>query len=92
MLLWLGEGCVSTGGQEDEYLIPWLEVTDVDFPILPFFLDLVKVVCDEVLKFGEAFLHEHDVGDNALRRVWACYQRISECIEGCRTCLKEVSF
>ena len=71
-----GQQLVSTGGQEDEYLIPWLEVTAAGVFIIPgflCFLGLAEVVCNEVLKFGEAFLHEHDVRDDALRGLWACY-------------------
>ena len=65
-----------TGGQEDEYLIPWLEVTAAGVLIIPgfqCFLGMAKVVCNEVSKFGEGFLHEHDVRDYALRGLWARY-------------------
>ena len=30
---------------------------------------MAEVVCNEVSKFGEAFLHEHDVRDYALWRI-----------------------
>ena len=75
---------VSTGGQEDEYLIPWLEVTAAGVLIIPgflCFLGFAELVCNEVSKFGEAFLHEHDV------RLWARYPCILEYVEGSRTCL-----
>ena len=39
-----GQQLVNTGGQEDEYLIPWLEVTDAGVLMLPCFFGLVKVV------------------------------------------------
>ena len=38
--------------------------------IIPGFLE---VDCNEVSKFGEAFLHENDVRDDALRGLWALY-------------------
>ena len=66
--------CLAT--LEDEYLIPWLEVTAAGVLIIPgflCFLGLAEVVCNEVSNFGEAFLHEHDVRDDALRGLWARY-------------------